>query len=94
MEQVEVELFTRAGNNAITRMPGRRFPGIVVQGDSYSVRWSNASAALALARAGDSRRGDADACSLTRLLNDELRRYETVLDAYQLDRPYHLPDRP
>ena len=37
MEHVEVELFTDGGNNAVVRMPGRRSPGVVVQGDSLSV---------------------------------------------------------
>ena len=34
MERVEVELFTDGSNNAVVRMPGRQFPGVVVQGDS------------------------------------------------------------
>lgn len=36
VERIEVELFCRRGNNAIVRMPGRRFPGVLIQGDSPS----------------------------------------------------------
>jgi hypothetical protein len=36
MERIEVELFSHPGNNAIVRMPERRFPGVLIQGDSLS----------------------------------------------------------
>jgi hypothetical protein len=39
MEPVEVELFTDGGNEAVVRMPGRQFPGVLIQGDSlWSIR--------------------------------------------------------
>jgi hypothetical protein len=37
MERVEVELFTDGSNNAVIRMPGRNFSGVLTQGDSLSV---------------------------------------------------------
>jgi hypothetical protein len=37
VERIEVDLLTSPGNYAIVRMPGRRFPGVVVQGDSLSI---------------------------------------------------------
>jgi hypothetical protein len=37
MERVEAELFTDGGNNAVVRLPGRRFPGVLIQGDSLSI---------------------------------------------------------
>lgn len=36
MERVEAELFTDGSNNAVVRLPGRRFPGVLVQGDTLS----------------------------------------------------------
>jgi len=33
---VEVELFADGGNNAVVRLPGRTFPGVLIQGDSLS----------------------------------------------------------
>ncbi len=30
----EIEVISDAGNTAVVRMPGRRFPGLVIQGDS------------------------------------------------------------
>ncbi|MEW2522238.1 DUF6959 family protein [Actinacidiphila alni] len=37
MERVEAELFTNGGNNAVLRLPGRTFPGVLVQGDSLHI---------------------------------------------------------
>jgi len=34
MERVEVEVFSTAVNAAIVRLPGRAFPGMVIQGDT------------------------------------------------------------
>lgn len=36
MERIGVELFTDGGNNAVLRIPGRKFPGVLIQGDSLS----------------------------------------------------------
>ncbi|MFD3615978.1 DUF6959 family protein [Streptomyces sp. NPDC058676] len=37
MERIEAELFTHGGDDAVVRMPGRRFPGVLVQGDSLHI---------------------------------------------------------
>nr|WP_251829139.1 hypothetical protein [Streptomyces sp. ATCC 21386] len=37
MERVEAELFTDPGNDAVVRLPPRRFPGVLIQGDSLSI---------------------------------------------------------
>ncbi|WP_373294465.1 DUF6959 family protein [Streptomyces albiflavescens] len=36
MERVEAELFTDGGNDAVVRLPGRNFPGVLIQGDTLS----------------------------------------------------------
>jgi Family of unknown function (DUF6959) len=53
MQRVEVELFTDPGNNAVVRLGGRRFPGVLIQGDTLSILWQQAvtgaaSSAIAL----------------------------------------------
>lgn len=58
MERVEAELFTDGGIDAVVRMPGRQFPGVVVQGDSlYILRGDVAEVAEACER------GDLDEAS-------------------------------
>lgn len=42
MKTVEIELYSEASNNAIVRVPGRSFPGVVIQGDSLSILHENA----------------------------------------------------
>jgi hypothetical protein len=37
MERIEIEVYSQATNQAIVRMPNRKFPGCVIQGDSLSV---------------------------------------------------------
>lgn len=37
MTKLEVEVFSEQTNAAVIRMPGRKFPGIVVQGDSLKI---------------------------------------------------------
>ncbi|WP_420709569.1 MULTISPECIES: DUF6959 family protein [unclassified Streptomyces] len=34
VERVEAELFTDGGNDAVVRLPGRDFPGVLIQGDT------------------------------------------------------------
>jgi hypothetical protein len=36
----EPEVLSDVSNNAVVRMPGRRFPGLVIQGDSLSIKTS------------------------------------------------------
>ena len=42
MKEAEVELYSEATGAAIVRVPGRRFPGVVLQGDSLSILHVNA----------------------------------------------------
>ncbi len=34
MTRIEVDLLTNQGNGAVLRLPERKFPGVVVQGDT------------------------------------------------------------
>ncbi|HKD35261.1 MAG TPA: hypothetical protein VKB78_00630 [Pirellulales bacterium] len=36
MKRLELEVLSDASNAAVVRMPGRHFPGVVVQGDTLS----------------------------------------------------------
>nr|WP_234436605.1 hypothetical protein [Streptomyces sp. XY511] len=37
MELIEAELLTDPGNDTVVRLPPRRFPGVLIQGDSLSI---------------------------------------------------------
>ncbi|MFD0635066.1 DUF6959 family protein [Catenulispora yoronensis] len=88
MERVEVELFTDGSNNAVVRMPGRSFPGVLVQGDSLSVIRSDVAGIRDACRA----EGAAEALELAEFLLADLDaillRYTDALDRHDLRRPF------
>ncbi|MEU8909708.1 DUF6959 family protein [Streptomyces mirabilis] len=88
MERVEAELFTDGGNNAVVRLPPRRFPGVLIQGDSLSVIRSEVAEVLEACDQGDLA-GARETAGLLLADFDELpARYTAALDAHQILRPY------
>lgn len=86
-----VEILSVSINMPVLRMPGRRFPGVLVQGDTLS-------SLLALSRMAQERAqesGDAELVDLTAEMSSELseflREYERVLKARDLPLPYVSP---
>jgi hypothetical protein len=88
MSRLDVEIYTDQGNFAILRLPERRYPGVLVQGDTLAT----------ICRAVDAIRsrvhefGDEDlleqALELDRILKAALHKYEGVLRANDIDLPY------
>ncbi|MET8023175.1 DUF6959 family protein [Streptomyces avermitilis] len=76
VERVEAELFTDGRNDAVVRLPGRRFPGVLIQGDSPHILRSD------LADAWDS------AGLLLAGLDALLTRYADALREHVIPRPY------
>jgi len=91
MERKDVEVFAEASNYAIVRMPGRQFPGYVVQGDSLSILCSLAGLIHRnVTRLGDDELAD-DAAELLGFLEDRLKHYEQVLAENKIELPYVKP---
>ncbi|MGW4935474.1 DUF6959 family protein [Streptomyces sp. NPDC004166] len=88
MERVEAELFTDGGNNAVVRLPLRRFPGVLIQGDSLSVIRSDVAEVLEACDQGDLAGARETAGLLLADLDEVLARYTAALDAHQVPRPY------
>jgi hypothetical protein len=90
MDRIEVEVYSQAVNAWIVRTPGRQFPALVVQGDSFSQLFALAQEVLERARTC--------ACSDPKLvdtaeeLRDQLwgrlRHYEEILQASGFTLPY------
>lgn len=75
MKKIEVELFSDQGNGAVLRLPERRFPGLLLQGDSLRNLVEMAESVHALcASGGDELEGEAGA--LAELLRDMYTWYE------------------
>lgn len=88
MELKQLEVFSEASNHGIVRMPGRQFPGCVIQGDSLSVL-------CGLARSIQERISGqldedlaGDVSELLQLLEDRQRHYEAVLSQHKIKLPY------
>ncbi|MGW2823612.1 DUF6959 family protein [Streptomyces sp. NPDC001443] len=88
MERVEVELFTDGGNDAVVRMPGRRFPGIVVQGDSLRILRDDVAEVVEACERGDLDEARDSAGFLLANLDALLARYEAALGEHRIPRPY------
>lgn len=88
MEQKTMKVFSETSNYGVVRMPGRSFPGVVVQGDSLAILCRLArSVKQRVALAKDSELVD-DASELIELLEDRLRHYEEVLAEHGIKLPY------
>ena len=48
MPQIAVDLLTDQGNNAVIRLPGRTYPGVVLQGDTLAILFENLQEVKAL----------------------------------------------
>lgn len=73
MKEIIVVLHGGASNNAVITMPGRKYPGVVIQGDTLRnlLDMSEAVASCAKKFGDDQLRGEADAL------------HETLLDIYK-----------
>lgn len=88
MERVEVEQFGGGGNGAVVRMPGRRFPGVVVQGDSLFVLREEVAEIRAACARGDLDEATDCAGFLPADLDEMLTAYEAELSRHGLPLPY------
>lgn len=91
VERAEVELYSRDGNVAVVRLPQRRFPGLLMQGDSLSTLAGDAQTLATSLRAGADPLDLAD--DLTQQLGDVLAFYAASLAAHGIPLPYN-PEPP
>ena len=88
MEHLEVELFTPQVNNAVLRLPQRRFPGVLIAGDTLSTLAATAQTILERARETNDDELRAEAEDLTERLREILATYESVMKANDRELPY------
>lgn len=53
MERIDAELFTDGGNDAVVRLPGRRLPGVLIQGDSLHILRGDVAEVVEACERGD-----------------------------------------
>jgi hypothetical protein len=82
MERIELEVYSRSANMAVVRLPGRRWPGSVVQGDSLRHLCYLAESILERIRDDHDRELCDDAEELVELLTDRLREYDQATHTF------------
>jgi hypothetical protein len=88
MEQKHLEVYSETSNYGVVRMPGRAFPGSVIQGDSLSILCDLARSMQRRAvQIGDSELVD-ESAELLQVLEDRLHHYEQVLSEHGIRLPY------
>ena len=75
MKKIEVEIYTDQGNNAVLRLPARRYPGLLIQGDSLRNLTETAELIAVLSRGHGGELAE-EAISLAESLRDLCRWYE------------------
>lgn len=88
MERKEIEVFTELSNFAIVRMPGRSYPGCVIQGDSLSILLRAAERAVELASTTQNQELIDEIESLKDDLAARLDHYGQVIQAHGFHLPY------
>jgi hypothetical protein len=82
-----VEIYSDASNAAVMRHPGRRFPGVLVQGDTL---YSMAQSARRLQQSAGALDEEAseELTGLVDCLDQLLAHYKTVLKEHQIELPF------
>jgi hypothetical protein len=91
MEIKPIEVFSEVSNYAIVRMPGRNYPGCVIQGDSLNILLNTAKRAHELALSTGIEDLIDETEDLAENLSGRLDYYEAILKEHGLDLPYNRP---
>jgi hypothetical protein len=86
---MELDVFSTATNQAVVHTPGRRLPGLVIQGDTL---WNLQEMAKGVVvDLGEGGRPFENAQELADQLHGSLEHYEATLNAHGLPLPYFKP---
>lgn len=88
MRTETVEIYSDATNAAVLRRPGRRFPGVLVQGDSLYVLCRQADEACKAAHGVFDEDAYDELDDLRNALWSYLTHYEVVLGEHQIPLPF------
>ena len=88
MERKELEVFSKATNTAIIRAPGRKFPGVLIQGDALSNFFSDAMVLVEALSDSKDEELFFTALSMAERLEGHLLHYEQVLGEQGIQLPY------
>ncbi len=94
METIEVQVLDNQVNSPVIKLPTRRFPGVLIQGDTLASFYGRAKLLQEQLELNQPEKiSDEDtpadlAAELVMILEPHLWHYESVLKAYGIDLPY------
>lgn len=88
---VTVELLSDVINFVVLKTPGRKFPGMVIQGDSLAKLYRCAAEVCWLAKESGDQEIIGEAGALCQELRERLAFYEKVLESHGIELPYASP---
>lgn len=94
METFEVEAFNGQANYAVIRLPSRKFPGVVVAGDSLSILVADLRRGLERLRRGELDDGAEEIAGVLDTMETVQRAYERVLAEHAIPLPVPPPVAP
>ncbi|WP_328881044.1 DUF6959 family protein [Streptomyces sp. NBC_00299] len=84
----DMVLFTDGGNDAVVRLPGRRFPGVLIQGDSLHILRSDVPEVVEACERGRLAEAAESAGIVLASLDALLPRHATALERHEIEGPY------
>jgi hypothetical protein len=88
METKELDVYSEAGNSSIVRMPSRRFPGVVIQGDSLASLFAEAMTLVEKLESSDDEETFLTALEMAERLEGHILHYEATLQSHGMAMPY------
>ena len=89
MQIKDVEIYSDQTNAAVMRHPGRRFPGVLIQGDSLYVLCAQADEACAAAKGQLDQDAYKELNELRNTLWGYLNHYKSVLSEHKMQLPFN-----
>jgi len=93
MEPKEIKIFSYLPNSAIVQLPERKFPGIILQGDSLSILFDQAKEIYLRAKQLPDEEIQYEALMMVEIIQEYLSHYEEVLNKHGLELPYGISIR-
>src|SRR5690349_3003999 len=87
----QVDILSHISNSAIVQLPGRKFPGIVIQGDTLSNLFEGARCLLAQHRQLQDEEQYYETLDIAEALQAQLLHYEQTLAEHGFRLPYTIP---
>ncbi len=88
---MQIEVYARDSIGAVVRMPGRRTPGLVIEGDMFCIMFQFSSSLLQAAQDDSDEQTIQWAQELKDMLYAQLHLYEDALKQHDLELPYPDP---